>query len=603
MWWFDHHGAPPKWKVIAVIVLLISILWRCNILFFCGLALGVVLTLVIIAFLMAAPIRDEQVSRKDAMKAKSHFEIKTDSKDTELLHEALEHLSGSGNSKFQLDPLQEAHQKAVDDCTEKGFSDAIKFSKEREKHMKDMSSFFGELSKTFTSISREIKKQSATAASKATEIKAEEDNFVRGWWLAVADALEQMAGDNDSVSDSLQNDIGESFSYATQVHAIATKRLQGEVAQISSDLKEASAAFEKRQKERDVCREKLNSAYDAIGQQSSILSSLQNPTSSVKRHSRLLESENALTDQSMKLDEVKRIYNDTLSRIMVDMNYSTIQMSLEIMEGALKMTNIIDNAYGKSKSITQRLRTAVVYGLMGGRDMSKFLTFEPELQKLIENIISHHNLETTSSSTPTAVSTSSPSSKSSSASASSSATPEIAIPFPKMDMTTEGATILAATSPVLLPHLPPSFNASVGSETCVWFNALTGRLYRDMGNSSIFADWFCEKCTFMLNRGKKPVNFLGDFVVANVVFGRTPPLLSNVKWAPAPTQELAPMMDLEAMARLQQMLKEVRPENVLSPREEYRKKYQRGHARSEYDVECTGDFAFRSGIKFQIQTE
>lgn len=53
----------------------------------------------------------------------------------------------------------------------------------------------------------------------------------------------------------------------------------------------------------------------------------------------------------------------------------------------------------------------------------------------------------------------------------------------KLDMHAESTACLAASNPVVLPHLPAVFEKSIGVETCVWFNSFSGRLYRDIAHS------------------------------------------------------------------------------------------------------------------------
>jgi hypothetical protein len=63
----------------------------------------------------------------------------------------------------------------------------------------------------------------------------------------------------------------------------------------------------------------------------------------------------------------------------------------------------------------------------------------------------------------------------------------------KLNMFSEATATLAASNPTILPELPPSFAFAIGTETGIWFNALLGRIYRDIATSEYFYHWFCTK--------------------------------------------------------------------------------------------------------------
>ena len=100
-----------------------------------------------------------------------------------------------------------------------------------------------------------------------------------------------------------------------------------------------------------------------------------------------------------------------------------------------------------------------------------------------------------------------------------------------VNMTLESTACLAASPPTILPPLPSYFRKCLGIETCVWFNAFSGRLYRDAAKSEALHARLLEKLTRKLNKGPRP-GFVDDFTVESIAFGSTPPLLFNVKWCP-----------------------------------------------------------------------
>ena len=101
----------------------------------------------------------------------------------------------------------------------------------------------------------------------------------------------------------------------------------------------------------------------------------------------------------------------------------------------------------------------------------------------------------------------------------------------ELNMSKESTACLAATNPAILPLLPSRFGTAVGTETCVWFNSFSGRVYRDISHSNYFYNWFCAKLTHLLNKGPRP-DYVDEFKVNDVQFGVLPPLLMNVQWSP-----------------------------------------------------------------------
>ena len=140
----------------------------------------------------------------------------------------------------------------------------------------------------------------------------------------------------------------------------------------------------------------------------------------------------------------------------------------------------------------------------------------------------------------------------------------------QMDMSLESSAGVASSLFTPLPPLPPQFQNSIAKETCVWFNAFNGRVYRDAARSEYFNNWFCVKVAHLLNKGKKSA-LIDDYHVSDVSFGALPPLIRNMQWIP-PTKETT---DPAASC------------------------YQRDE---EYDIDCTADVAFRSGLSFTVTT-
>src|SRR5690606_8135749 len=104
-------------------------------------------------------------------------------------------------------------------------------------------------------------------------------------------------------------------------------------------------------------------------------------------------------------------------------------------------------------------------------------------------------------------------------------------PIPKLDMAAETAAALAAALPAAMPPFHAGLKDAVQPETAVWFNAVVGRLYRDLARSEVFHQWLQTKLNTQLNKGNLP-EFIDELQVTKLKFGASPPLLRNMKWVP-----------------------------------------------------------------------
>ena len=132
----------------------------------------------------------------------------------------------------------------------------------------------------------------------------------------------------------------------------------------------------------------------------------------------------------------------------------------------------------------------------------------------------------------------------------------------QLDMSLESTAGLAASLLSRVPNMPLQFSQAVGKETCVWLNAFSGRMYRDTARSEYFHKWFYEKAGKMLNKDRRP-GYVDEFKVSDVIFGAIPPLLCNIQWAPGSASD---------------------------------------GGDPEYDIACTADMTFRSGLQFTVTT-
>ena len=100
-------------------------------------------------------------------------------------------------------------------------------------------------------------------------------------------------------------------------------------------------------------------------------------------------------------------------------------------------------------------------------------------------------------------------------------------------MRSVNAAALAGTKPTLLPTITPAAFCRIERESCMWFNALGGKVFRDCSRSPAFHKWLAGRIEINLNENwsTKP-DFVGNFSCSDLAFGSTPPLFSGARWIP-----------------------------------------------------------------------
>lgn len=366
----------------------------------------------------------------------------------------------------------------------------------------------------YLQLSKDLKRLSSVAQN---QINGE--TIIDKWWNAVSVALEHLSKDENLLRKSIQDDILHPMSRIEVENSHLEKQLSTEGLKLLTKLKEARQIYDLKLKESEKHREKISSNSCLTTSDHSTP-----PRATTKPHA----SETALIEASDKLAGAQQSFNEKMPRILKDYKLITSNCVSASMERLLKLSDVLSSPLEKIAQILDRLKMDLASSAMQSIDRCNY---NPVVLKILESI--------------------------------SSKQPSIAL-----DMTLESSAGLAASSLHTLPHLPPQFGDSIQKETCVWFNALSGRMYRDAARSPEFHNWFCSKASHLLNKGKKTPLF-DKYYVSNPSFGSTPPLLLNVQWAPGTKQS----------------------SNSHMPNQD-----------NEYDVECTADVAFRSSIRFTVST-
>lgn len=355
-----------------------------------------------------------------------------------------------------------------------------------------------------------------------------------------------------------------------------------------------------------------------------------------RRVLKLQTCELALLDSTKRVHECKNEFKSLMPKIFSSFRATGALSFIRVKMQLMNFGGLIGQQGDSAKSITDRFKehiSTMYSSSIAAKGIKKFamMGFEPMLQSTL-TALSKEWMKRKYFSNDCRRSSSSSSLKDSS-----------------LNMSLESTACLAACPPTSLPALPTCIRKSVGQETCVWFNAFSGRVYRDIARSEYFRDWLLEKLTTELNKGVKP-GFVDDFVVESVAFGSTPPLLLNILWsAPVVSPNGNDEKDKDDMGRkgakdYVEINKnysseshsdlgsptystenesnsgnqggKVKKDCIASPGSSCRRNSNefdhRTHSdnssgadqgsRSDEDIECTADVAFRSGLKFKAST-
>lgn len=437
---------------------------------------------------------------------------------------------------------------------ESAFLDFAKEAKDRQKHYKSLCSFLQEWSRVHGQFSKDLTKLSNSAE---TYVKGENNVVLDKWWNSMSIALEHLSKDQKAISTSIHDEIYPSMLHVEQEQLHLEKKVSTEGTKLLHRMKEIQQSYDAKLKELEKLREKSNlpaisspsgsvslTTSNASGEGMVTASGgskqhgdsdgiVAGPAPSKSTATKLVATEAALVEWSAKLATIQQEFNEKMPRILADYRLmATISLN-SMMELLIQLSDQLAVAQEKSSQVTHRLKVDLASSAAKSKDRCNY---NPVVQQLLEGILAQQSDGETG----------------------------------KLDMKLESSAGLAASCLAKFPPLPRQFDNCIGNETCVWLNALSGRMYRDAARSAWFNKWFCTKITNLLNKGKRsPI--IDRYQVVDAIFGGIPPLLLNVKWSPVRPMDAGfdslPPVDLD------------------------------------YDVECTADVAFRSSLAFTVQTK
>ena len=397
-------------------------------------------------------------------------------------------------------------------CTE-----AHEAAKERCKQLKHLAHLAMDVGRAYHTLGKDLCKVATQAkgflVSQRKQVVCGETTTVEvdRWLHAFVHLAEALAADSDRVGDACMSDSG-GGGVVQQLLLLADelqgsdRRLGGESARLLAQLRESQVQMDRKEDERDRYREKVQAVgrEDVASTTPSASAAVLSSSSSSAAHpvgtlQKVIDLASHLKHQAEE-EVAARVVHKLQSSELAWLDHSTTHGDLArevdkvLPRVLLGYRQSVDHALHKTRgqlaSLAATLRTAAersgaaVIRFEGRLAPTRRVGYESELRRTLEHLRDR-------AASPVSIAESS--------------SPGAPTPAggPKMDMNKEATAVLAATAPDLLPPLPPAFRGTIERESCVWFNAFFGRVYRDASASEHFRAWLLEKLTAQLNKNSK----------------------------------------------------------------------------------------------------
>lgn len=534
------------------------------ILFGIGILVGCIVSLLLLLLSLSNFKMERSKSKPDESSTEQdilHERQPTDDERSQIAN-AISYLKGldSENSNSTTShPSEEAAPSDLKDM-EKEFCEFAKEAKDRQKNIKGFCIYLSDVSRSYAGFSKELLKHSQIAESFISTEKCP-DMYYDGWWNALSIAYDHLSQDQNYLSSEIYNLLYHNMTRVEQEHSHIEKQLYNEGLKFITKLKESQSLYESKFKEVEKFKRDMGINVSATslttfsGSTTVSSASCVSPSSSTsmtnlsgggdgnRNFIRLQLYENTLRETCEKFAVIQQEINEKIPRILHDYKLLKANVSSSISELLTQFAELLNNNTSKSNQINHRLKMDLVSIAMK-KAGSHSTQYHPVMLQLLETISSNG--------------------------------PKIAGEnIGSLDMTLESSAGLAASLMSQFPSLPMQIRNAIGKETCVWFNALCGRIYRDAARSDWFNTFFCKKSAQMLNKGKRP-SYIDEYKVSNVKFGSIPPLLRNIQWVPISSKSSSSSCG-----------------GVLGASE----------GDPEYDIAIEADMSFRSGLSFTVDTK
>lgn len=485
---------------------------------------------------------------------------------------------------------------------EKVYSSELKVFRENQKQMKSFHSFFMELSKSYSAHAKDLVKHSLAAHNNLTKLVSgaqpgeaetlavymeslsEDDtgsstSYVDVWWKSLSIALDHLSHDTDVLAIKLTAEIGFEIQRLSEEYVLIEKKLFEDGSRYLAQLKECNAAYDLKIKDKCRHQERLEKL---------MLLPNQGGSEAARIQAKINACDTALQESATSLNIITSHFVSAMPRIISSIGLYNLKSKSILSTKIMSFVDACVRYDGKMAQVFQRLREdcMVVTRATSTRDVNMLLTGQVDASTSLQ-LAEIKKMFKEASATDARL----------------AAEAEA----PTVNMASVAMAALAASSPedVKLQMQSPveMLMPVIGTETCVWLNAFTGRIYRDISKSDEFHEWLCALVGRLLNKAPKRPDYIEEFKIESVEFGGLPPIIRNVKWIPGEAAAGRARGDTMGSQDGEDGLAADAPSIPGTEKNMPAYNLNSFPYDEEFDVNCEGDMTFRSGVTFSVSTK
>lgn len=540
---------------------------------------------------------------------------------------------------------------------EREYTNEMKQFKEKHKQIKQLQLFFVEMGRVYTVFAKDLNKLSTTAhmnikssksnpneeqgsvsssgagAANSSGPNSNEESiqstsgdytYIDLWWNSLSISMDHLSQSSEILASYVSIDLCQELSRVGDEYVNIEKKLIDDASRVMQQMKDASLSYDSKVKERMKYEEKLekflmqNNVVDASNVPSAVISS----SEYVKLQGKITNSVQSLQDCGSSLNVISSHFVSIMPRIIGTMVSVNTSAKDTLTERLLEWVNTLTELSSKSTGSHERLKFELlavgnkfeqggrgegvskhsIGGLLSGKYDGYTSLQLDALERYAQEQIKNGTIDLGRDINKVC-------DMGSVGMASLAATPlslfpqYLNIPYPG-DAASANNGNMAASSAHKLSSVLGAFKSLVQPETCVWFNAVLGRIYRDMSKSNEFRAWLRALVARLLNKAPKP-DYIDAFKCEDVEFGGLPPIVRNVRWVPSGSSASnVSTTGYKVQATRSGNGTAMNAAPVPMNKDEKDGLFdEKLDNNLDYDVNCEADLSFRSGIQFTISTK
>ena len=489
---------------------------------------------------------------------------------------------------------------------EKVYSNELKIFRENQKQMKLFHTFFMELSKSFSTQAKDLSRLSHVAHNNLTKLvngaqsgeaetlavymeslsQDDASSYVDIWWKSLSISMDHLAHDTEVLAVKLSAEIGFEIQRLSEEFLLIEKKLFEDGSRYLAQLKECNATYDTKIKEKCKYQERLEKL---------MLLPNQGGSEAARIQTKINACDAGLQESAHSLNIVTSHFVSAMPRIISSIDIYNLKSRSILSSKLIQFVDTCAVYDSKMTQVFQRLREdcMAVSRSTTAKDINMILSGHVDASTALQ-LDDIRKLFKEASATDARL--------------------MAEADAPMVDMASVAMAALAASSPLdVKAQLKASTEVLlpvIGAETCVWLNAFTGRIYRDISKSKEFHIWLCALVGRLLNKAPKRPDYIEEFKIESVEFGGLPPIIRNVKWIPGDSAPRADTNTTRSRSGTTSGSSEGEDGKAAdSPQIPGTAKNMKAYDlnsfpyNADFDVNCEGDMTFRSGVQFSVSTK